>query len=151
MRAWTRLTFRVWLALIGVGAFALRAGYTLWQRGNDAPTGDAVYFYGQARAVGDGVGFIDPILLQAFDLKLQAAHHPPLYVVYLAFMSKIVGTSPQSLRLASCLLGAAMVVVVGLVGRRVAGERAGLLAAAGAAPYPHLWAHHPLPLSQPSP
>ena len=149
MRAWTRLTFRVWLALIGVGAFALRAGYTLWQRGNEAPTGDAVYFYGQARAVGDGVGFIDPILLQAFDLKLQAAHHPPLYVVYLAFMSKIVGTSPQSLRLASCLLGAAMVVVVGLVGRRVAGERAGLLAAVVAALYPNLWANDALLLSEP--
>ena len=102
-----------------------------------------------ARAVADGIGFIDPILYQVFDLKLQAAHHPPLYVVYLAAMSEVVGTSPQSLRLATCLLGAATVVVIGLVGRRVAGERAGLLAALVAAVYPHLWANDPLLLSEP--
>ncbi len=144
-----RLSFRAWLAIIGGGALALRVTYTLMAKGNGPPEGDGVYFYGQARAVADGVGFIDPILYQAFHLKLQAAHHPPLYVVYLALASKVVGTSPQSLRLASCLLGAAMVVVVGLVGRRVAGERAGLLAALVAAVYPHLWANDALLLSEP--
>ena len=149
MRVLTRLSFRVWLAVIGAGALALRVGYTLWEQGNEAPAGDAIYFYGQARAVADGIGFIDPILFQAFHLKLQAAHHPPLYVVYLALMSNVVGTSPQALRLASCLLGALMVVVVGLVGRRVAGERAGLLAAVVAAVYPNLWANDALLLSEP--
>jgi hypothetical protein len=108
-----------------------------------------VYFYGQARALADGEGFIDPILFQTFDLKLQAAHHPPLYVVFLAAMSKVVGDSPQSLRLATCVLSAATVVVIGLVGRRVAGERAGLCAAVVAALYPHLWLNDPLLLSEP--
>lgn len=145
----TRLSFRVRLALVGVAALALRVGYTLWHRGGAAPEGDAVYFYGQARAVADGVGFIDPILFQTFHLRLQAAHHPPLYVVFLAAASKVVGTSPQSLRLATCLLSVAMVIVVGLVGRRVAGERAGVLAAVVAAVYPNLWANDPLLLSEP--
>jgi len=145
----TRLSFRVWLAVIGVGALALRVVYTLWKVGDGPPAGDAVYFYGQAMALADGEGFINPILFQAFDLKLQAAHHPPLFVVFLAAMSTVVGDSPQSLRLASCVLSAATVVVIGLVGRRVAGERAGLLAAAVAAAYPHLWLNDPLLLSEP--
>ena len=85
----TRLSFRVWLAIIAAAALVLRVTYTLWKVGNAAPGGDAVYFYGQARALADGEGFIDPILFQTFDLKLQAAHHPPLYVVFLAAMSKV--------------------------------------------------------------
>lgn len=145
----SRLSFRVRLALVGVVALVLRVGYTLWHRGGAAPEGDGVYFYGQARAVADGIGFIDPILYQTFQLRLQAAHHPPLYVVFLAVASKVVGTSPQSLRLVTCLLSVAMVIVVGLVGRRVAGERAGLLAAVVAAVYPNLWANDPLLLSEP--
>jgi 4-amino-4-deoxy-L-arabinose transferase-like glycosyltransferase len=41
--------------------------------------------------------------------------------------------------LASCLLGVAAVVAVGLVGRKIAGDRAGLIAAGIAAVYPQLW------------
>ncbi|MCV5968460.1 glycosyltransferase family 39 protein, partial [Lactococcus petauri] len=39
----------------------------------------------------------------------------------------------------SGLLGVATVVVIGLLARRLAGSRAGLLAAAAAAVYPMLW------------
>jgi 4-amino-4-deoxy-L-arabinose transferase-like glycosyltransferase len=39
----------------------------------------------------------------------------------------------------SCLLGAAAVVLIGLLGRRVAGDRIGLIAAIVAAFYPALW------------
>jgi hypothetical protein len=39
----------------------------------------------------------------------------------------------------SCLLGATAVVLIGLLGRRVAGDRIGLLAGALAAVYPALW------------
>ncbi|MDX6538495.1 MAG: hypothetical protein QOI71_105, partial [Gaiellales bacterium] len=43
--------------------------------------------------------------------------------------------------LASALVGVDTVVIVGLVGREVAGPRAGLIAAALAALYPNLWAY----------
>ena len=135
--------------MVGAAALALRVAHTLVSQGGNPPAGDAVYFYGQGIAVANGEGFIDPIIFQVFDLKLQAAHHPPLYPVFLAVMSKVVGTSPQSLRLATCVLGAAAVVVIGLVGRRVAGERAGLLAATAAAIYPNMWANDGLLLSEP--
>jgi len=47
--------------------------------------------------------------------------------------------TPLAHRLASCVLGVAAVVVVGLVGRRIAGDWAGILAAGVAAVYPELW------------
>lgn len=144
-----RLSFRVALGLVAVGGFLLRAVFTLATTGDDPATGDGVYFSGQADALAHGLGFIDPILNQAFDLRLQAAHHPPLYVVYLALAQKVVGDSPELLRLATSLAGLAMIVVVGLVGRRIAGERAGLIAAVVAALYPNLWANDPLLLSEP--
>lgn len=144
-----RLSFRAWLAIIGLAALALRVVYTVWKVGDDPPGGDAVYFYGQAMAVADGEGFINPILFQTFDLKLQAAHHPPLFVVFLAAMSMVVGDDLLRLRLATCVLSALTVIVIGLVGRRVANERAGLAAAVVAALYPHLWLNDPLLLSEP--
>lgn len=46
------------------------------------------------------------------------------------------------------VLGAAVVVLIGLLGRRVAGERVGLLAAGIAAVYPNLWANDGLAVSE---
>jgi 4-amino-4-deoxy-L-arabinose transferase-like glycosyltransferase len=51
-------------------------------------------------------------------------------------------------RLVSCLLGAATVALIGLFGRRLAGDRAGLLAAALAAVYPSLWLNDAALLSE---
>jgi 4-amino-4-deoxy-L-arabinose transferase-like glycosyltransferase len=41
----------------------------------------------------------------------------------------------------SCVLGAASVVLLGLLGRKIAGPRVGLIAAGLAAVYPNLWWH----------
>ena len=50
--------------------------------------------------------------------------------------------------LASCLLGAASVAVGGLAGRRVAGPRVGLIAAALLAVYPNVWRFDAMVLSE---
>src|SRR5690606_23555367 len=69
------------------------------------------------------------------------AAHPPLYTAWLG----LVGLGPWPAdshvpyRLATAVLGAAAVAVVGLAARRLAGDRAGLIAAAIAALYPNLW------------
>jgi hypothetical protein len=49
---------------------------------------------------------------------------------------------------ATCLLGAATVFVCGLLGREVAGERAGIVAAVIAAVYANLWIQDPLVTSE---
>jgi len=63
-------------------------------------------------------------------------------------VSLLGGTSALAHRLASCVLGAAAVAVVGLTGRRIAGERAGLVGAALAAVYPMLWINDGMLISE---
>ena len=63
----------------------------------------------------------------------------PLFPVYLGVVSVIGVESVDGHRLAAALLGAATVVVLGLVGRHLLGWRAGLIAAAVGALYPNLW------------
>src|SRR5262249_2496989 len=51
-------------------------------------------------------------------------------------------------RLAACVVGAAAVAVIGFVARRLAGDRAGLVAAGIAALYPLLWIKDAVVLSE---
>ena len=69
-------------------------------------------------------------------------------MTYLAVWSLVGLQSALWHRLASCLLGAATVGLVGLLGRRLAGDRAGLIAAVLAAAYPHLWLNDAALLSE---
>lgn len=77
-----------------------------------------------------------------------SAGHPPLFPGYLAVVSLLGFESVLEHRLASCLLGAAAVALIGLVARRIAGDRAGLIAAALAAVYPNLWINDGLILAE---
>lgn len=52
------------------------------------------------------------------------------------------------MRLTIAVLGGAVVVLIGLVGREIAGPRAGLIAAAITAVYPCIWAHDGLIMSE---
>ena len=64
-------------------------------------------------------------------------YQPPLYVYLLALGIKVTG-GPDAFRWLQALLGAANVVLIGLLGRRVAGPAAGIIAAlfaAGFAPF----------------
>ena len=81
-----------------------------------------------------------------------AADHPPLYVLWLSIASVVdprYGTSPTVHMLWTCVLGAGTVLLCGLIGRRLAGPRTGLIAAAIAAIYPNLWLHDGMLMSEP--
>ncbi len=58
------------------------------------------------------------------------------------------GSHVLAQRLTMTIFGAAVVLVIGLLGRRVAGARAGLLAAVVAALYPNLWINDGLVMSE---
>ncbi len=77
-----------------------------------------------------------------------SAGHPPGYLVYLAAVAKLGFETTLEQRIAGCLLGALAVGFVGLVGRQVAGRRAGLIAAFLAAVYPNLWINDGLILAE---
>jgi 4-amino-4-deoxy-L-arabinose transferase-like glycosyltransferase len=78
--------------------------------------------------------------------RLLFVFHPPLYVYFIGMTSALFGTL-EAVKYAQCLAGVLLVPALGLVGRRVFGERAALLAAVVAAFYPdlvwfasHFWA-----------
>jgi len=72
---------------------------------------------------------------------VQAADHPPLYLLFLAVPSTLGIGTPLTHLVWSASCGTATVVVVGLLGRRVGGARVGLIAAALAAVYPNIWVY----------
>ena len=107
------------------------------------PFGDAYYYHYQANLVASGHGFAEPFTWFFFHRSVASANHPPLWVLYLAGFSVVGLKSWTAHRLAGCLLGAAGVAVVGLLGREVGGpihgKRVGLIAAGLAAVYPYLF------------
>jgi 4-amino-4-deoxy-L-arabinose transferase-like glycosyltransferase len=133
---------RFWrlLVLITVVGLAIRVAYVLIARRDIVVGGDAIYYHFGANLLADGHGFIVPLDL-ARGLTRQAADHPPLYLLWLAFPSKLGLDTPVWHMLWSCLLGAGTIVVVGLAGREISGARVGLLAAGLAAIYPNIWSH----------
>lgn len=129
------------LTIVALG-LAVRVAYALLVGPDLVIAGDARTFHALANSIASGHGFV-----REFD-GLTTADHPPLYPLYLSLFSLAGLKSWAAHRLASCLLGAATVGAVGLLGRRVGGERAGLVAAGIAALYPLLWINDATVLSE---
>lgn len=125
------------LLAIAVAGLALRVGHVLWLGGSAGGIGDFFFYHDSANYLADGRGFINPYAL-ALGPALPTVEHPPLWPLVLSVTSALGGTGFIAHRLTGCLIGAVAIVVIGLIGRRVAGERAGLLAAVLAAVYPTL-------------
>ena len=102
--------------------------------------GDDFFYHWQANTLADGKGFLNPFTWKALGRLEPSAAHPPLYSLYLSVLSWLGFDTPLAHRLASCVLGVAAVVVVGLRGRGASpatgpgSSRAGV-----AAVYPQLW------------
>src|SRR3954454_10123363 len=127
-----RAAFPRWLAAIAAGGLAVRLVYVLVLTPHLRGLGDATYYHELTNRLGDGAGFVDP------GNGTATALHPPLFPLVLALPSWLGLDSYTAHRLVVCLIGTGTIVVVGLVARRLAGERAGLIAAGLAAAYPTL-------------
>jgi 4-amino-4-deoxy-L-arabinose transferase-like glycosyltransferase len=140
-RFWTRLglitlgagIWRVWFVLVPVMSRIPKLGLD-----------DEFFYSAQARLVADGKGFLNPFGYFApvgspAHRVFPTAVHPPLYTVFLAIPAKLGFSTPQEQRIFTALLGTGTVLLIGLLGRRLAGDRAGLVAALVAAVYPALW------------
>jgi 4-amino-4-deoxy-L-arabinose transferase-like glycosyltransferase len=132
----TAKRFALALGGIVLGALALRVVYTMTVTAHpeDHPY-DELYYVAQSDLVASGDGFAKPFV------GVPAADHPPLTTLVLVPATAIFGVPADTLpqRLTMCLIGAAAVGVIGLLGRRVAGPAAGLAAALIAAVYPNLF------------
>jgi 4-amino-4-deoxy-L-arabinose transferase-like glycosyltransferase len=102
---------------------------------------DSWYYSAQARQLTQGRWF------REIFVDLPGAEHGPLTPIVLAPLSWMDGYVNWQ-RLVTATIGVAVVALVGLLGREVAGPRAGLVAAAIAAAYPNLWLNDGLVMSE---
>jgi 4-amino-4-deoxy-L-arabinose transferase-like glycosyltransferase len=141
---------RWFVVVCAVGAL-VRVGYVLVFRSDTKlGYGDAYSYSAGADLLVGGHGFVEPMAVLG-GLPADSANHPPLYTIWLAMASFVDPghtTSPIVHMLWSSVLGIGTVVLCGLVGRRLAGERAGIVAAGVAAVYPNLWVHDGMLLSE---
>ena len=128
---------RFWFALgaITLGGLVLRVLY-VWLVADDPDGfGDPLFYHLQANFLADGKGFSEPFLWKDTGRYVPTAVHPPLYSLVLASSSVLGFDTFLAHKLVSALVGTGVVVVMGLLGREVAGPRVGLVAAALTAVY----------------
>jgi 4-amino-4-deoxy-L-arabinose transferase-like glycosyltransferase len=130
--------FGLWLAAIVALGVALRAAQTLivapWPPGI---FNDEAYYSTLAQLVADGKGFVRPAEFYRDHLSLPTAERAPLFTMLVAGLYKL-GLNGGDGRLVGLLTGGGTIAALGLLGRRLAVPRAGLLAAGVAALYPVL-------------
>jgi 4-amino-4-deoxy-L-arabinose transferase-like glycosyltransferase len=137
------------LMLVGLGVRLFYINVHDYSVGEGATiVGDPYWYHGGANLLAEGRGFIDPVRLAYEDQSTQSAVHPPGYTVALSAASIVGFKSVLAHQVWSAIIGTATIGVVGLVGRKLAGPRAGLLAAAIAAVYPNFWFHDALLMSE---
>jgi len=134
--------FRRRLTVVVGGGAILRIArllITKWNKG--LLVNDSLYYSAQARQLAHGVWFREVFSDQ------PGAEHGPLTSTLMAFVSW--GSDPTNRqRLVTVACGIATVAVIGFVGRRIGGDRIGLIAAGLAAVYPNLWINDGLVMSE---
>lgn len=128
-------SFGLHLALLGLVGLALRLLYILVIA--PAPVGldgDWRFYHSAANLIAQGHFYYRGI----FHRTYATAEHPPLYPLVLSVVTWAGGVGVEAQRAAGCVIGAGSVILFGVVGRRLGGERAGVFAALIAAIYPPL-------------
>lgn len=128
---------------------------------------DPLYGHLQGRLIADGHYFVNPFVaisggqdLSVEELATRAVDpvvtgpertsvgDPPAYQAFLGALSAVGIESGQAHRHASALVGLATVPLLALLARRLAGNRAGIIAALVAAVHPLLWISDAMLLSE---
>lgn len=133
------------LATIAALSFVGKLLYLFHQKRGDSDLldeGDALYYFLQARQNSLGDWYIDPAT------GGPGADHPPLTSFVLTPTAWLTDGSIFAMRLTMSVIGVAVVVGIGLLGRRIGGERIGLLAAGLSAVYAALWVNDALLMSE---
>lgn len=101
--------------------------------------GDPLYYWGIARNLVEGRGWIDPYLYRGTHQIVQTAKLPPLYTMTLTLPPLLGFKSFFASRIWSAVMNTAAVPIGAAVGRDVAGRTVGVITALGLALYPNLW------------
>ena len=149
---WRSASFRAQLAVVATVGLVFRVIYVIVVKRDhtlqtlDIFPGDQFYYSLAADALAAGNGFVTPWHgLSGVADGVQASHaadHPPLTAIVAAPASWLPGGQGEHIfeqRFIMCLVGAGVIVMIGLLARQLAGRAVGLTAAAIAAVYPALW------------
>ncbi|MET0421387.1 MAG: hypothetical protein ABW073_06760 [Acidimicrobiia bacterium] len=131
--------------LVGLG---VRLGFVAAESDQATKVGDSNFYFGVARQVVDGDGFIRPFEFEAAGARIETAEHPPLFPVVLAIPSALGLRSPAAAAIFCSFIGAATLLLIAALGRKVGGDAVGLVAAGLAAVFPVLWQPNGLLLSE---
>lgn len=155
---WRAASFRLQLAAVAAAGLALRVVYVIVVKRDqtletdDVFPGDQFYYSLAADALADGKGFVTP--WHGLSPGIQASHaadHPPLTAMVATPASWLPGGQGQHIfeqRFIMCLVGAGVIVMIGLLARQLAGRAVGLIAAGIAAVYPALWINDGLVMAE---
>ena len=136
---------RVQLLLVALAGLGVRlVAIARWTRSLPLQ-GDQAFYHHQAIDLTDWVGFT---YRHPAGEQVTTAVHPPLHSSWLGLWSLLGLDDPTDHRVAGAVLGALTVLVAGLVGRRLAGDRAAVLAAVAVALAPTLWINDAQVLSE---
>jgi 4-amino-4-deoxy-L-arabinose transferase-like glycosyltransferase len=140
-RAVSRLvprSFRWRVVAVAAAGVAIRLFYVivLTPDVRGAFLGDWDFFNRMPRLLAEGKGYVEPIRLRISGESVVTASHPPLWPWVLTLPALLGLDSPTEQRSVGALLGGFTIVAMGYLGRRVGGERIGLLSAAIFAGYP---------------
>ncbi len=142
-----RRSFVRGLLLIGVAGLVIRLVVVAFAS-RALPFGDGFWYFIESRIIAEGRGYLAPGQFVFKGLHLATAEHPPLFPALLAVTTFLSSGSVLALQLTTAFLSALGVIVMGLLGRAVAGARVGLVAAALAAIAPNIWGYNELLLSE---
>lgn len=139
--------FWPWLTTIAGFALAVRTLYTFTLSPRLPGVSDDSFYYYASNLLAQGKGYSQPFIELFHGQLVPTALHPPLWPALLALLSLFTaptegvgsfgGTAFDLHRIVGCGCGTVVVVLIGLLGRRLGGWRVGLVAAALAAVYPH--------------
>jgi len=101
--------------------------------------GDPLFYHVTANVLARGRGFPEPLNWREFGIHRPSAFHGPLYPVVLSISSRFGGTTYFDHKMMSIVIGTAVVLAAGILGRQLGGTMVGLVAAGFAAIYPNLW------------
>lgn len=123
---------------ISIASFISRLWTIATVNSRNPGNGDPFYYHAQANMIADGVGFGEPIRWLTEGRFVASAIHPPLFTLWLTPASLLGARGYLSHKTMAIFAGVAVVVVAALLAKRIAGPRAGLIAAGAMALYPNL-------------
>lgn len=134
LRLWVILVYRPTCEVLSSSCYKLAA--------------DAWYTHSQAQLISQGHWFKIGTDFFMSGTLVNSAGDPPLYPLFLGAWSRLGLASVTWHRVVSTLFGLALIVLVGLLARRLAGDIAGITAAVLAAIHPLLWINDVMLLSE---